>query len=189
APSSTTNARRDVRGLFGYQTRRRIADIADGTSNTIAMGEIGTSRGGRHFKGATARGLGMGVIDTPNTCLLQIDQSGNYLDSVPTVILNRGQRWARGAVQYTAVNTILPPNSPSCTYENDFRSIGQYPMTSYHPGGVHVLLADGSVRLVSETIHTGNLSLTDPKAVSGPSPYGVWGALGSIAGGEIAGDF
>ncbi len=43
---------------------------------------------------------------------------------------------------------------------------------SFHPGGVHVLLADGSVRFVSDAID-GDL----------------WRALGSIAGGEQVRDF
>ncbi len=54
---------------------------------------------------------------------------------------------------------------------------------SYHPGGVNVVMADGSIHFISETIDTGDL--TAPQPISGqPSPYGVWGALGSRDGGE-----
>jgi hypothetical protein len=46
-------------------------------------------------------------------------------------------------------------------------------------------MADGSVRFVSSNIDTGNLAVPAPAATSGvPSPFGVWGALGSKAGGE-----
>ena len=48
-------------------------------------------------------------------------------------------------------------------------------------------LHDGSVRFISETIDTGNLSVPQPDA--GASKYGVWGALGSKAGGETVGEF
>lgn len=58
-------------------------------------------------------------------------------------------------------------------------------------------MADGSVRFISETIDTGNQALswnayngTGATATpSGQSIYGVWGALGSKAGGEAASNF
>jgi prepilin-type processing-associated H-X9-DG protein len=58
---------------------------------------------------------------------------------------------------------------------------------SNHPGGVNGLFADGSLRWVSENINCGNLSL--PQVVSGNSPYGVWGAVGSINGKEPPGEY
>jgi prepilin-type processing-associated H-X9-DG protein len=61
------------------------------------------------------------------------------------------------------------------------------PPTSKHPGGVHVLFADGSVRFVAETIENGtcdNATSCNP-AENATSPCGVWGALGSRAGGDI----
>jgi hypothetical protein len=51
------------------------------------------------------------------------------------------------------------------------------------------VLTDGSVRFFSNTIDCGNTGAAQP-AVSaatpfgGPSRYGVWGAVGSIMGGE-----
>jgi hypothetical protein len=43
-------------------------------------------------------------------------------------------------------------------------------------------MADGSVRFINESIDTGNLAA--PEVTQGPSPYGVWGAMGSKDGGE-----
>lgn len=43
---------------------------------------------------------------------------------------------------------------------------------SFHPGGIHVSLADGSVRFLTENIDIGTLS-----------------GLTSINGGEVAGEF
>ncbi len=56
-----------------------------------------------------------------------------------------------------------------------------------HTGGCHVLMGDGAVRFVSENIDTGNLSAA--QVTSGNSPYGIWGALGSMMGGETVGEF
>jgi hypothetical protein len=44
-------------------------------------------------------------------------------------------------------------------------------------------MMDGSVRFFTDNIDTGNLT-AQPNLVSGPSPYGVWGAVGSKSGGE-----
>jgi hypothetical protein len=49
------------------------------------------------------------------------------------------------------------------------------------------LMADGSVHFISETIDTGNLGVQQPN--DGRSRYGVWGALGSKAGGETVSGF
>lgn len=81
---------------------------------------------------------------------------------------SRGTRWARGVADYTAANTILPPNSASCI-TGGFKTAGQLTVTSRH-GGAHVLMGDGAVRFISENIDTGNLAVTHVKAVTGPSP-------------------
>ncbi|MDR2439618.1 MAG: DUF1559 domain-containing protein, partial [Planctomycetaceae bacterium] len=63
--------------------------------------------------------------------------------------------------------------------------------SSYHPGGVNAVLGDGSVRFVSETIDMGTgIGFPDAATavpvgeVSGESPFGVWGAMGSRNGSE-----
>ena len=80
---------------------------------------------------------------------------------------------------------MLPPNGPNCV-QTGTNNDGSTPMissaSSNHPGGAQVAMTDGSVRFVTEGIDTGNLTLME--VVSGPSPYGVWGALGSKDGGE-----
>ncbi len=191
-PGGEANARRLVRGLFGYQTNRSMADLADGSSNTIAMGEMTTARaaGSREILGATTRNKGDSIIDTPIACILTADKSrGEYLLSETNVSASRGGRWSRGTTNYIGINTILPPNAPSCSRTDSYGSGGQYPVQSRHTGGAHILMGDGAVRFVSENIDTGNLSAPDLRTVTGRSPYGIWGALGSIAGGETVGEF
>jgi prepilin-type processing-associated H-X9-DG protein len=103
-------------------------------------------------------------------------------------------------------STVLPPNNVSCVY-NDLSSstptnpgfaVGAFlTVTSYHPGGVNVCMGDGTVHFVGDTIDCGNqgfnlsttttgfaLSPTGQREPSGESPFGVWGAIGTINGGE-----
>jgi prepilin-type processing-associated H-X9-DG protein len=80
-------------------------------------------------------------------------------------------------------NTILPPNSIGATnYSSEWGSEHILPPDSRHPGGVNAMMADGSVRFVSETIEAGNPASAG--VTQGLSPFGVWGAMGSKAGGE-----
>lgn len=103
-----------------------------------------------------------------------------------------GYRWGDGAAFFHAITTILPPNTAVCLIgDPNWQSGGGHyapgiwTPTSDHPGGVNVAMADGSVRFISETIDTGNLSVVAPApTASGRSPYGVWGALGTKSGGE-----
>jgi prepilin-type processing-associated H-X9-DG protein len=100
-----------------------------------------------------------------------------------------GQRAYDGAPPFTGVNTVLGPNSASCKNGNDNNHDrdGIMTMSSQHTGGAQVLLCDGSVRFISDNIDNGNLAAGI--VVSGPSPYGIWGALGSVNGGETVGEF
>ncbi len=180
-----------VRGLFGYQSKRRMANITDGTSNTIAMAEVATSigTGTRRMWGGIARDQGTSVaINSPILCKQTIDASGTYKSSVVTLSEARGSRWARGTAEYMGVSTILPPNSPSCQ-TGIFNSAGIFSSTSRHPSGVQVLFCDASARFISQNINSGNLASPEILKEDGASPYGVWGALGSIAGDELLGDF
>jgi hypothetical protein len=52
-------------------------------------------------------------------------------------------------------------------------------------------MVDGSVRFFSDNINAGNSGAAQPaldanNPYGGPSSYGVWGSLGSIAGGDAA---
>lgn len=189
----------DVRGLFPTTRCYGIHDITDGTSNTIAMSEricnvrsaaghssagwTSTARTVEHVMGL-AKGIG-NLRNTPIVCRSAAVTDGKYFVAGLTVNSAFGRAWTDGQPAYVGFNTVLPPNSPACSEDTggwgDQVHIVQ-PPASRHPGGVNVLMADGSVRFISETIDCGNLGAYQP--MGGPSVYGVWGALGSKAGGE-----
>jgi len=178
---------RASRGLFGYQTRYGVRDVTDGLSNTVMLGEFVRPQSDKKLGRATTSGTGY-----PASGCKALFVTGEYA-TVQDINRTLGTRWNDGRSQYVSVNTILPPNSAAC-YIND--NDGFNTMGSRHVGGAQVLLADGSVRFISQNIHTGNLAATTssnppaPTASSGtPTPYGVWGSLGSRSGGDIVGEF
>jgi prepilin-type processing-associated H-X9-DG protein len=90
-----------------------------------------------------------------------------------------------GFPMMSGFNTVLPPNSPNCANGRGEWSWGIFPPASYHPGGVNMAMADASIRYVSNSIDTGDISAPGPTVSnSKASPYGVWGALGTKAGSE-----
>jgi prepilin-type N-terminal cleavage/methylation domain-containing protein/prepilin-type processing-associated H-X9-DG protein len=192
-------ALRDVpirnRGVFGRQDYNSWAHITDGTSNTIALAERSRPRRDNDRGSAIDDTSGDVSSYVPLTC--RAYWAGNqYIPTAPifTGDTSPGYRWGDGAAYFAAVSTILPPNSAVCLVRAGWTGIsghfspGIWTATSEHPGGVNVAMADGSVRFISETIDTGNLGVVAPSPTStGPSPYGVWGALGTKAGGEPLG--
>ncbi len=177
----------EPRGMFYCQSKLGVGDCLDGTSNTIAMAEMALAQDNTTVFGNVA--LGIGGLTTPTNCAATAVQR-TYVAGTQTKDY-RGYSWDDAATGMQWVQTILPPNSPSCTVGTTWEGdIGIYSSTSRHTGGVQVLMCDGAVHFISENINTGNLAATDPAAgrgvgaVPGMSPYGVWGALGTRKGGE-----
>jgi len=174
-----------------YPGLTNFANITDGTSNTICFTERGIpvpGASGSDMHYGVAENIGGAFISassggtgTPISCLNTKGINGMYATGTTTISCASGC-FTYGWMGRNEVSTILPPNGPSCWQLNqDWNAIMLTP-TSYHPGGVNVAICDGSVRFASETIDTGNLGLT--YSLSGPTNYGVWGAMGSINGGE-----
>jgi prepilin-type processing-associated H-X9-DG protein len=178
---------RRPRGIFGNQSYCTIADVRDGTSNTIAMSEqvVSTSanNGKTHGSYVAADGGPDYGSNPQNLCLIYKGPQGTIANSPPGIGNLRGVHYGWGGIKPSGFNTILPPNSIGCS--NNSSEWGDYhvmPPDSYHPGGVNGLMADGSTRFVSETVDTGTLS--SASVSTGQSPYGIWGAMGSREGGE-----
>jgi prepilin-type N-terminal cleavage/methylation domain-containing protein len=183
-----------VDGLFGYdkpgavpplcitnEVKKTMASITDGTSNTIALSEKVTGdRGSRSVLGLATYPMA-GLNANAAQCLATAT-NGRYNAGRLLSDWNMGGIWAFGHPNWAGFSTILPPNSPSC-YErnnnNPSNSVGVFSVSSRHTGGVVAGIADGSVRFITQSIDCGNYGVAPNRN------YGVWGALGTIAGGEV----
>jgi prepilin-type processing-associated H-X9-DG protein len=74
----------------------------------------------------------------------------------------RGFRWADGNPVFTVMNTMLPLNKPVChtgaettTESKPFQS-GIFSPSSRHQGGCHVLMGDGAVKFITDSIEAGS---------------------------------
>lgn len=196
---TTTNATADkfMRGIFKTRRVTRFRDVLDGLSNTIMGGEICCDLGNReiiaqpvfiadspHYFNPNNAACTTDVIDPtrPQFYLPSANLEYGHADE-----WNKGHRWMCALPMYTSINTVRPPNMESCQgYNSDGRE-GTYTAGSRHQGGVHVLMGDGAVTFITDSIESGDQAAGLPQDSGGAaSPYGLWGALGTAAMREVA---
>ncbi|MFH1922488.1 MAG: DUF1559 domain-containing protein [Planctomycetota bacterium] len=154
-------------GMFGQATAIRPADVRDGLSNSAAFSErvLGDDDDGHVDLDSDLFGLqAPWTEETLRDWCLELTEA-----EAATLVIhdsNGGMTWLEGNMNWTRYNHLLPPGRQSC---KGFLTWNGVAMTanSHHPQGVHLLLGDGSVRFVAETVDVD-----------------VWHALGTIAGGE-----
>jgi len=187
------------RGMFFYNddqkkfyTQKSFGNCPDGTSNTAAVSECLTpaANGGTDAQSNVA--VYNGIWDSvawgrPGRCMtgLTMTDRTTFATSHASTRNYRGEIALCGWISANGFTTLTPPNTPICAYDSSTTlndRWGVFPPNSNHTGGVSVGLLDGSVRFVSNTIDCNGVSERAVK--TGPSPFGVWGALGSPDGGE-----
>ena len=134
------NVRRTNTGIFGMDSRVRFRDIVDGTSNTLLVGERvyrlssaieGTDPG----NGSTISG----VLNGDGGC----------------VFCARGSREASShGIRDVLGSGVTAINGPSNIAVGHVHSTCARAFSSAHEGGAHFVLADGSVRFLSENMDT-----------------------------------
>ena len=176
----------EQRGPIGGAGKHiKMRDITDGVSKTILYAEVAIGEANADTMPA---GVGMGVSQgrwtQPSVC--QAAFSGTTYSTPLDKTNTAGINWARDSMAFTLVYAHAGPNTPRCTSDHEWTLYP--PASSYHPGGVVVALCDGSTKFVNDNVNAG-----DPTAMlwsnpgTGPSVYGVWGAMATINGGEAAG--
>ena len=162
-------------GMAWNDSAVRFADIADGTSHTMLMSEsiLGNDTDltadaptdpRRQMASMcsqyslNAGGPGLAGVENPDVQALVA--GATYWRGC------RGATWIWGRPQVNCFSAYMPPNTP--VPDMAARGVGFFAARSNHPGGVNVLLVDGSVHFLEENI-----------------VLAAWRAMSTRAGGEL----
>ncbi|MBA2117620.1 DUF1559 domain-containing protein [Bremerella alba] len=149
-------------GAFVPSKYLRMADMVDGTSNTMALAEV---KAYTHYDRDTAT-YGTAEINS-------FPDIGSYIEStVTTSTRNSGHtEWVDGKTHQTGFTAFFPPNTDfdigagqplpaDFTNNREDRSglssnptLAAVTARSYHPGVVNVAFMDGSVSRVTDTVN------------------------------------
>jgi prepilin-type N-terminal cleavage/methylation domain-containing protein/prepilin-type processing-associated H-X9-DG protein len=160
-------------GLFTIRLSYGLRDITDGSSQTVAFAEALTGhnnnqdpyRGNAHVSDQTADPGGVRMLDASQATDAQLVNAINICGNAFRTNINvrsnrRGWRWGVGIPGFALFNTIQTPNEAryngcrfgcnnGCNMDEGF----VYPASSMHSGGVNVMMGDGSVRFVKDSIN------------------------------------
>tara|TARA_R110002073_G_scaffold133122_20_gene280312 strand:- start:8440 stop:9618 length:1179 start_codon:yes stop_codon:yes gene_type:complete len=177
-------ARGTNRGFFWLRSKTAFRDVLDGLANTIAMGEMATSLGNQEIVADWSKSGTVALLTNPASCDTVIDPARPqfFTGGLGTGNGSRGYRWADARMPFTCVQTIRPPNGLSCMWTDD-NGHGYSTIGSRHQGGAHVLMGDGAVKFITDSIEAGDKNAA-PAGAGQKSTYGLWGALGTRAGKE-----
>jgi prepilin-type N-terminal cleavage/methylation domain-containing protein/prepilin-type processing-associated H-X9-DG protein len=164
------------RSAFSQNVSKPYAQFTDGLSNTMTFAECQVSHN-------QLRSCSLGPLTPTNYPSVQ-DSPALIATLAPTCTgtSKSNTTWANGNVFSSGMTTALTPNTKvilptrgnlpwdldTIDESNGGPVYAAITSDSYHPGGVNILLADGSVRFIKDSVN------------------GVtWRALGTIAGGEV----
>jgi prepilin-type N-terminal cleavage/methylation domain-containing protein/prepilin-type processing-associated H-X9-DG protein len=175
----------------GGQTIGTIAQVTDGTSNSIAfferhrgsqIGGNGPATIGDVYTGGPGQQWGIPTYVISNAADFQVFMTSlipncvTYAQGLNTnpggnIWTYGGNYWIAGEYTNTVGNFNLTPNSktPDCSaWGGVGTGIGFFSARSRHPGGINASFADGSVRFIKDSVS-----------------QQTWLQLGTRAGGEV----
>jgi prepilin-type N-terminal cleavage/methylation domain-containing protein/prepilin-type processing-associated H-X9-DG protein len=173
-------------GLFAFQQSKGINQVIDGTSNTVAFAEstVGVMSpqwgqkliGINSVSGISNAALQLNALNDPIDVAAGISACNSAWSSAGSggkLDIQRGDSWATGGMAMTLFNTVVTPNAYNDTWAYCGKdSSGTFATfsnsDSYHSGGVNVLMADGHVQFIKDSVN-----------------QRTWWSLGTIAGGEV----
>jgi len=149
-------------GVFWYGSRLRSGDMTDGLSSTMFISEalLGSARNDYEVASDPRRQWMtvscMATLNPLNAIPPKPGMSPPLTDDLcmsptgMTWIGDRGASWIGGPGQRATYNTYLMPNDrmPDC----GLNGLGRYKASSGHPGGVNMILGDGSVHFIKDHI-------------------------------------
>jgi prepilin-type N-terminal cleavage/methylation domain-containing protein/prepilin-type processing-associated H-X9-DG protein len=118
-------------GLFYRNSTLKISDVSDGTSQTFCLGERSRNIGPTAWFGVHRDGLIRGVTG----------QGEVYYEQAPLLVLSH-------TGPTTVNNEVHTPNDPAARLDDFW---------SWHAGGCHFLMVDGSVRWIMDNIDGGKI--------------------------------
>lgn len=125
-------------GVFFFKSRIRFADVSDGLTNTMFVGE----QSDYLFQTGTTNKV-VAINSWPHSMFMGNPGRGWRQFNTTTVRHRPNYKQAEGGML-----------AGGCTTTGVCSNCGNNnPIQSAHTGGVHILLGDGSVRFVSESVH------------------------------------
>lgn len=155
-------------GVLYYLSRVRFGDIQDGASNTLMFSEKLRGKGNPNPR------MDLYVMTNQTSLNATYTTCSATNTATATPLTSKwGWSWVMGENCCTLYNHVATPNKCSCAgipFPGTMTNMAmQVPPSSFHPGGVNGMLADGSVRFFVDTIDVP-----------------TWRALGTRADGEVA---
>jgi prepilin-type N-terminal cleavage/methylation domain-containing protein/prepilin-type processing-associated H-X9-DG protein len=143
-------------GAFAYQASNRLSSITDGTSNTIALGEVANgmipaASGQTGYNIWAFSGYTVGESGVVASMLGVNPQKRQPMGVLAQNYIDYYDNGAGGGLPFALAMSV----------------------SSFHPGGANVGMSDGSVRFLKETIASFPVNALPPNnyGSNGPGPY------------------